>query len=59
MTTETRRRHAWVRNAAFTRLTGLVKVCMECGLGMERGERLGAAERYCRGRRAETAEPPA
>ena len=44
------RQHVWIKNAAFARMTGIVKVCMDCGLGLERGERL--VEKVCPGRRA-------
>jgi hypothetical protein len=49
---EARRKHAWISNAAFARMTGIVKVCVDCGLGLEKGERLTAEERYCIGKRA-------
>ena len=45
------RRHAWISNRAFEKMTGIAKVCMDCGLGLERGERLIASERHCPGRR--------
>jgi hypothetical protein len=44
------KRHAWVSNRAFERMTGLARVCMVCGLALERGERL--VEKVCPGRRA-------
>jgi hypothetical protein len=45
------RQHAWISNAAFARIYGIAKVCMDCGLGLEKGERLTAAERVCPGKR--------
>ena len=53
---EAKRKHAWIRNAAFTNLTGFTKVCMECGLGLERGEKL--VERVCPGKRITHAAAP-
>ena len=53
MTDEKERPHVWISNAAFARATGIVRVCMDCGLGLEKGERLTKEERYCRGRRTE------
>ncbi len=43
--------HVWVTNPAFTRMTGLRKVCMVCGLALDKGERL--TERTCPGKRVE------
>lgn len=37
--------HFWVSNAAFTRLTGIRKQCLRCGLALEKGERL--VEKEC------------
>lgn len=48
------RRHVWISNRAFERLTGLARVCLDCGLALERGERL--VERVCPGRRIEAVE---
>ncbi len=45
------RKHAWVSNRAFERQTGLARVCMDCGLALERGERL--VEKVCPGKRQE------
>ena len=47
-------KHTWITNAAFTRMTGLARVCMACGLGLEKGERLIPSERQCPGKRPET-----
>jgi hypothetical protein len=40
------RRHVWVSNRAFSKLTGIKKVCMVCGQGSP-GE-----ERECPGKRS-------
>jgi len=47
-------KHIWISNAAFTRVTGLARVCLTCGLGLAKGERLISAERDCPGKRPET-----
>jgi hypothetical protein len=47
------RTHTWVTNAFFVRVTGLVKVCLDCGLGLAKGERLIAAEKVCPGSKPE------
>ncbi len=38
------RRHDWISNAAFSRLTGIKKVCMTCG------QPSNNADRYCSGK---------
>jgi hypothetical protein len=40
--------HVWISNTAFARLTGFVKVCLNCKLALEKGERL--VERTCPGK---------
>jgi len=45
------RKHTWISNRAYERLTGLARVCMDCGLALERGERL--VEKVCPGPRKE------
>jgi hypothetical protein len=52
-TPATVKRHAWISNAAFTRLYRIAKICMVCGLGLAKGERLLPAERNCPGKREE------
>jgi hypothetical protein len=47
-------KHVWISNAAFARLTGIAKVCMTCGLGLAKGERLIREERVCPGKRPAT-----
>jgi hypothetical protein len=47
---EKKRKHVWISNPAFASMTGIVKVCMDCGLALDKGERLDPDERWCRGR---------
>ena len=43
--TDSKRKHLWVSNAAFSRLTGIRKVCMVCG------QPSNNADRECPGKR--------
>lgn len=46
MTTETPRKHFWISNAAFARMTGIKKICMDCG------QPSNNADKVCPGKRA-------
>ena len=46
------KKHDWIRNAAFTRMTGIRKVCMTCGAPSDN------APRECPGKRPEAQAAP-